>query len=67
VVNPGVVEDDTDSGGSGCDAENRGDHDDAPVPDPVPFPASLGFDLQHHRSEPELLIESTRTATASSR
>lgn len=45
VVNPSVVKDETDGGGSGCDAENRGEHDDAPVPDPVPFPAGLRFDL----------------------
>jgi len=54
VVNPGVMEDQTDGGGSGGDAENRGDGHDAPVPDPAPSPAALPIDLEDdHAGEHE--------------
>lgn len=46
VVDPGIVEDQTNCGGGGSDAENRGEDDDAPVPSPAPPPTALPFDLQ---------------------
>jgi len=49
VVDPGIVEDQTNCGGGGGDAENRGENDDAPVPEPAPSPTTLPFDLQHHQ------------------
>lgn len=46
VVDPSIVEDQTNCGGGGSDAENRGEDDDAPMPSPAPSPTALPFDLQ---------------------
>ena len=60
MVDPGIVEDQTNCGGGGGDAENRGENDDAPVPEPAPSPTTLPFNLQHHQ------ISSHYSATSNS-
>ena len=47
MVDPSIVEDQTNGGGGGSDAENRGENDDPPMPKSVTSPAALPFDLQH--------------------
>jgi hypothetical protein len=45
VVDPSIVEDQTNGGGGGSDAENRGENDDPPMPKSVTSPTALPFDL----------------------
>jgi hypothetical protein len=47
VVDPSIVEDQTNGGGGGSNAESRGQNYDAPMPKSVTSPTALAFDLQH--------------------
>lgn len=50
VVDPSIVEDQTNGGGGGSDAEKRGENDDPPMPVSVTSPTALAFDLHATRT-----------------